>query len=299
MTTVAALVTRGAQRIESGGSTSPRLDAELLLAHVLDIDRTGIVAHPEAPVGDSAEERFDAAVERRETGEPIAYIVGVREFYGLAFSVDPRALVPRPETERLVELAGDEIVRRLTSDPRPPGAPPLSVVDVGTGSGAVAIALAVTFRRRGMAGEVSITATDISADALQVAVENAVGHGVADRIMFYEADLLPPLAETRHDVIVANLPYVESDLLDGPDSTLRHEPRVALDGGPDGMAVIERLIAELPVGLATDGTALLEIGSDQADAVTRLITRLLPGATSTVETDMAGLPRVVRIGPLG
>jgi len=297
--TVAELVSRGAGRIGASGSTTPRLDAELVLAHVLDIDRTGIVAHPEAPVGDSVVARFDAAVVRREAGEPIAYIVGVREFYGLAFSVDRRALVPRPETERLVELAADEIVRRLTGDQRPPGGPPLSIVDVGTGSGVVAIALAVTLRRRGMAGEIAITATDVSAEALEVAVENAVGHGVADRISFYEADLLPPLAETRYDIIVANLPYVATADIDGAGGGLAHEPRVALDGGPDGTAVIERLIAELPDGLAADGTAFLEIGSDQGDAVMLMIARLLPGATRLVETDLAGHPRVLRVGPLG
>ena len=298
MTTVAELIAGGAQRIGGAGSATARLDAELMLAHILEIDRTGVLAHPEARVGDSGVARYQAAVDRRAAGEPIAYIVGVREFYGLAFSVDPRALVPRPDTELLVELAGDEIVRRLTGDPRPPGGPPLSIVDVGTGSGAVAIALAVTMRRRGMAGEVSIAATDVSAEALEVAVENAVGHGVADRIAFYETDLLPPLAETRYDIVVANLPYVASAEIDPSPHGPAHEPRVALDGGPDGTAVIVRLIGELPTALAPGGVALLEIGSGQVDAVVPAIDRLVPGATRIVENDLAGLPRVIRIdGP--
>ena len=299
MTTVADLLARGSQRILTSGSPSSGLDAELLLAHVLDIDRTGVLAHPEAVVGESAVERYEAAVNRRVAGEPVAYIVGVREFYGLAFSVDRRALVPRPETERLVELTAAEIVRRLTSSPRPPGGAPLRVVDVGTGSGAVAVALAVTLRRRGMADEVAINATDVSAEALEVAVENAVGHGVADRISFWEADLLPPLAETRHDIVVSNLPYVATADLDRAGASLAHEPRQALDGGPGGIALIERLIAELPDALAPGGTALLEIGADQAVAVTELVSRILPGAPCTIESDLAGQPRVVRIGPVG
>jgi release factor glutamine methyltransferase len=297
VTTVAELVASGAERIGASGSSSPRLDAELMLAHILHMDRTGVLAHPEAPVSDATAARFEAAVERRAAGEPIAYIVGMREFYGLAFSVDRRALVPRPETERLVELAADEIVRRLTASPRPPGAPPLRIVDVGTGSGAIAVALAVTLRRRGMSDDVAITATDVSAEAIEVAIENAVGHGVADRIVFYETDLLPPLAETPHDVVVSNLPYVSTAELERA-AGLAHEPRMALDGGQDGTAVIERLIAELPSGLAPGGTALLEIGADQASAVTDMVRRHLPDAPCAVESDLAGLPRIVRIGPL-
>jgi release factor glutamine methyltransferase len=298
VSTVADLVERGARRVEAGGSTSPRLDAELLLAHVLDVDRTGVLANPLAIVGEGAEARFDLAIERRVAGEPVAYIIGVREFYGLAFTVDRRALVPRPETERLVELAADEIVRRLTVSPRPPGTSRLRIVDVGTGSGAVAVALAVTLRKRGMADEVEIAATDISAEAIEVAVENAVGHGVADRIEFWEADLLPPLAGTRYDIVVSNLPYVTTAELDGAGPALSHEPRQALDGGRDGTSVIERLVEELPGGLAPGGTALLEIGAGQAATITGLVTRILPRAPCAVEADLAGVPRVVRIGPV-
>lgn len=295
MTTVADLVDSGARRIAASASTSPRLDAELILAHVLDIDRTGVLAHPEAPVGETAAASYESAVTRRVAGEPIAYITGIREFYGLAFSIDRRSFVPRPETERLVELAADEIVRRLTRRPRGPGVPPLRVVDVGTGSGVVAISLAVTLRRRGMAGDVDIIATDISGEAVELAVENAVGHGVADRIRFIEADLLPPHASAGHDMVVSNLPYVSSGDVDRAGPGLAHEPRIAMDGGPDGTAVIERLVAVLPIGLAHGGTALLEIGGDQADLVSGIVRSHLPEATCAVETDLAGLPRIVRI----
>lgn len=295
MTTVAQLLDSGAERIARSGSASPRLDAELVLAHILEVDRTGIVGHSDATVGDSARARFESAIERRVAGEPVAYIVGFREFYGLAFSVDARALVPRPETELLVELATADIVRRLTAAPRPPGAPPLRVVDVGTGSGAIAIAIAVTLRRRRMIGELAIDATDVSAAAIEVALENAVGHGVADRIDFYEADLLPPLAGIRYDVIVANLPYVATGEVDAAGPALASEPRIALDGGPDGTAIIARLIAELPDGLAAGGTALLEVGAGQADGVVAMALAALPDALLGVEPDLAGLSRIVRV----
>jgi release factor glutamine methyltransferase len=295
VTTVAQLLDSGAERIARSGSASPRLDAELVLAHILEVDRTGIVGHSDATVGDSARARFESAIERRVAGEPVAYIVGFREFYGLAFSVDARALVPRPETELLVELATADIVRRLTAAPRPPGAPPLRVVDVGTGSGAIAIAIAVTLRRRRMIGELAIDATDVSAAAIEVALENAVGHGVADRIDFYEADLLPPLAGIRYDVIVANLPYVATGEVDAAGPALASEPRIALDGGPDGTAIIARLIAELPDGLAAGGTALLEVGAGQADGVVAMALAALPDALLGVEPDLAGLSRIVRV----
>jgi release factor glutamine methyltransferase len=295
VTTVAQLLAGGAERIAGGGSSSPRLDAELLLAYILEIDRTGVIANPEAPVGESAEARFEAAVARRAAGEPVAYIVGFREFYGLAFAIDARALVPRPETELLVEHALADIVRRLTVAPRPPGGPPLRVVDVGTGSGAIAVAVAVTLRRRRMVDEVAITATDVSAEALQLAVENAVGHGVADRITFFEADLLPPLAGIGHDVVVSNLPYVATADLDAAGPALAHEPRVALDGGLDGTALIERLMDELVTGLGPGGSAFLEIGVGQETAVRDIVTRSLPEARVSIQPDLSGTPRILRI----
>jgi release factor glutamine methyltransferase len=295
VTTVSSLLDAATVRIRDSGSGSPRLDAELILGHVLGIDRVGIIAHPEAPVGDSAADRFEASVERRVAGEPVAYILGVREFYGLAFVVDERALVPRPETEILVDAALDRITRRLTGAPRPPGTLPLRVVDVGTGSGAIAVSLAVTLRRRGMAAEASIAASDISDDALAVAVENAVGHGVADRIDLFAADLLSPLVETAWDVVIANLPYVTSAALDQAGPMLAHEPRIALDGGADGLAVIGRLVAQLPVALAPGGIALLEIGEDQARGVVALVEGDLPGARCEVVPDLTGRARAVVI----
>ena len=177
---------------------------------------------------------------------------------------------------------------------------PVRVVDVGTGSGAIAIALAVALRgRRVPADEVSIVAVDISPDALDLARENAVGHGVGDRVTFGAADLLPPGSDARPwDVVAANLPYVRSGAMASLPTPTTFEPAAALDGGPDGLTVIGRLLDSLPSGLSPDGTAFIEIGADQGEAIVALVAERLPGWSSSVETDLAGLPRttIVRRG---
>lgn len=294
MATVAELLNEGTAALRDTPTETPRLDAELLLGHVLDIDRTRVVAYGETPVGEGPASAYRDLVGRRATGEPIAYIRGVKEFHGLAFSVDPRALIPRPETERLVELAEAEVVQRLTAAPRPPGTPPLRIVDVGTGSGAVAVALAITLRRRRMLDEVAILATDVSADALGVAAANVAGHVVADTIRLLVADLLPP-DDVAYDLVLANLPYVRSDAMASLPPPTRFEPPEALDGGPDGLDVIRALLERLRRHLAQDGVCLLEIGFDQADGIVEAVDAALPGWRCAVERDLAGLPRVARV----
>lgn len=289
--TAGALLREGAERLRESGSETARLDAELLLGHAIGAGRTVVLAHPETPVGTDAALRFRSAIERRVAGEPVAYIRGLKEFYGLAFSVDRRALIPRPETERLVELAAAEVMRRLGLGRG--RADVLRIVDVGTGSGAVPVALAVSLREARAADAVEIVAVDVSADALDLARENAVGHAVADRIRFAEADLLP--VGERFDLVVANLPYVRSDAMAGLPRATAFEPALALDGGVDGLDVIGRLLDRLPKALADDGLALLEIGADQGEAIVALVADRLPGWRCTVETDLAGLPRVARI----
>ena len=291
MATVEAVLRASIARLRDAGSESPRLDAELLLGHALGIDRARLLAHPDLPLGAEAAAAFEATLARREAGEPVAYIRGFKEFRGIAFSVDSRALIPRPETELLVDLAEREILRRLTSAPRVTGAPPLRIVDVGTGSGTVAVSVAAALRRRGVGGDVEILATDTSSDALQVARENAVGHGVADRIEFAEADLLPP-DSGPFDVVLANLPYVASGDVDRLPVAASFEPRTALDGGSDGLHVIRRLLARLPDALVADGAALVEIGSDQAAAMGDAVAAELPGWSIRIEPDLAGHPRV-------
>jgi release factor glutamine methyltransferase len=295
MATVGELLREGVERLRASGSETPRLDAELLLGHVIGADRTAIVAHPDAPVGAGAHARYLDDLVRREAGEPVAYIRGFKEFYGLAFSVDPRALIPRPETELLVELAEREIMRRLTAAPRPPGARPILAVDVGTGSGTIAVAVAASIRRRGAYEQLEIIGTDASAAALDLARENAVGHGVGDRVRFIEADLLPPVVVQPFDLVLANLPYVRSDAIDGLPVAASFEPRAALDGGHDGLVVIRRLLERLPEALADGGTAFLEIGADQEEGIIAAVAELLPGWGCRVEPDLAGLPRVAVI----
>jgi release factor glutamine methyltransferase len=227
--------------------------------------------------------------------EPVAYLRGLKEFYGLAFETDARALIPRPETERLVELAQAEVMRRLGTVARPVDAPPLRIVDVGTGSGAIAVSLAVSLRRLRALEAVEILAVDISPDALGLARENSVGHAVAERIAFAEADLLPADAPKPFDVVLANLPYVRTEVIATLPRATSFEPIVALDGGADGLAVIERLLDRLPEALAGDGVALLEIGADQGEAIVERVDERLPGWECAIETDLAGLPRVARI----
>jgi len=296
MATVQELLKVGVERLRTAGSETPRLDAELLLSHAINAERTVVVAYPEALVGDGAAERYEAGLARRATGEPVAYIRGFKEFYGLAFASDPRALIPRPETERLVELAEHDVMRRLAGAPRPVGSPPLRLADVGTGGGTIAVSVAVALRKRGVYEEVEVIGTDDSPAALDLARENAVGHSVADRVRFVEADLLPPVIATPFDLVMANLPYIRSAAIDSLPIAASFEPRAALDGGDDGLRVIARLVRRLPEALTEDGLALLEIGSDQDEAIAALVAELLPGWRCTIELDLAGQPRVARIG---
>jgi release factor glutamine methyltransferase len=300
MTTTRALIDEGVERLRALGFETPRLDTELLLAHAIGVERTAVVAHGEAPVGPGAEAAFRASLDRRAAGEPVAYIRGIKEFHGVALTVDRRALIPRPETEHVVNLVLAEVMARLGSGDRDGDPDPVRVIDVGTGSGAIAIALAVALRaRRVPAEEVAIEAVDISPDALDLARENAVGHGVGDRLTFGVADLLPAGSPDRPwDIVAANLPYVRSDAMALLPTPTTFEPAEALDGGPEGLSVIARLLDALPTGLAPDGTACIEIGADQGEAIEALVAQRLPGWRCSVEPDLAGLPRttVVRRG---
>jgi release factor glutamine methyltransferase len=295
MATVRELLDPAVARLRASGSETARLDAELLLARALDVDRTGVLAHPDAPVGDGQAAAFERDLGRREAGEPVAYIRGFKEFAGIALVVDRTVLIPRPETERLVELVEAEVAERLVGAPRGPGGRPLRVADVGTGSGAVAVAVAVALRRRRMLDEVEIVATDVSPEALEVARLNAVGHGVADRVRLVEGDLLDPLLGARVDVLAANLPYIPSADVDRLPIATSFEPRAALDGGPDGLDVIRRLLDRLADALVPDGVAFLEIGSDQAEAVVAAADERLPDWGGRIELDLTGRPRVARI----
>jgi release factor glutamine methyltransferase len=267
----------------------------VLLGHVLGVDRATLLAEPEAVVSDPQKAAFDGLLERRAGGVPVAYLRGLKEFYGLALSVDERALIPRPETETLVGLALDRIAARLTGAPRPADATPVLVWDVGTGSGAICVAVAVECRRRGFEHDVALRATDVSRDAIALATENAVAHGVADAVYFAEADLtdLPNVGPA--DLLVANLPYIPSAVVPTLPVAASFEPQLALDGGTDGLAVIRRLLPQLDDALADDGVALLEIGSDQVQALGSDVAATLPGWTLVVHDDLEGRPRVAEL----
>ncbi|HYM83816.1 MAG TPA: peptide chain release factor N(5)-glutamine methyltransferase [Candidatus Dormibacteraeota bacterium] len=294
MPTVEELLRDATVRLRDSGSTTPRLDAEVLLAAVLGVDRSRVIAHGDVQVPEGRVVAYGESVERRVAGEPVAYIRGIKEFHGLAFGVDRRALIPRPETELLVELAELAVAERLLDPARRSADVPVEVVDVGTGSGAVAVALAVSLRGRGMERHVRILATDESDDALALAAENVVAHAVADIVRLRRADLVPA-DEGPFDVVAANLPYVSSAAMGELPVATTFEPPGALDGGMDGLDVIRRLLDDLPAVLAPDGIALLEIGGDQADAAAAAVADRLPGWRSEVARDLGGLPRVVRI----
>ena len=304
MPTVGEVLTSAIERLRVAGSESARLDAEVLLASAIGTERTTLIAYPEVPVGDVALERFEEGVARRSRGEPVAYIRGIKEFYGLAFAVDERVLIPRPETERLVEAGLASVMTRLTALDRPREAARVRVIDVGTGGGAIVISLARELRRRevDLSTDVTLLATEASPEALDLARENAVGHAVGDSIQFIEADLLPaslPDGGDHYDVVLANLPYVRSDAIGGLPIAASFEPTLALDGGSDGLAVIRRLLALLPDGLAADGVALLEIGGDQGSDAPAAVEEVLAGWNAVVETDLAGLPRILRVTRAG
>jgi release factor glutamine methyltransferase len=294
MVTVGDLLPAAAQRLRASGSDTPRLDAELLLARALGTDRVGIIAHPEAVVGTGATAAFAADIERRAAGEPVAYIRGLKEFHGLALEADARALIPRPETEMLVDAAIDEIVERLERGAARSAGSRIRLMDVGTGSGAIAIAIASTLRRRRLLDAVDILATDVSPGAVSLARENAAAHALLDAIHIHEADLVPA-GLGRFAVVVANLPYIPTATVDVLGGSADHEPRLALDGGPDGLDVIRRLLAELPTLLEPGGTALLEIGADQAETGPAAACAALPVAQVDVLPDLASRPRMLRI----
>ncbi len=255
-------------------SDTARLDAEVLLCHALGVERTALLAHPELLLTPEQSEAYRALVARSAAGEPVAYLVGYREFYGLRFEVTPDVLIPRPETEHLVEAA-------LAWSKGRAG---LHIVDVGAGGGAIAVTLAVHLP------DAHVTAIDSSAAALAVAQRNAAVHGVAARVALVYGDLLGPL-RAPVDLIAANLPYIPSAAL---NLLSTFEPRPALDGGPDGLRVIARLLEQAPPVLKDESLLLVEIGFDQGDAVTALARAALPDARVSIIHDYAGHPRVVR-----
>jgi release factor glutamine methyltransferase len=254
---------------------TPRLEAELLLASLMERPRTALLAHPEWPVSSAEVETFRMWVERRAAGCPLPYLTGQACFYGLVFDITPDVLIPRPETETLIDLA-------LLRNPR-------TVVDVGTGSGCVAVALAHHLPTA------RIYAIDVSGRALRVAAANARRHAVAGRVRLVQGDLMRPLG-TRVDLVVSNPPYVSSDEWPSlPQSVRQYEPRIALDGGADGLAVVRRLLASAGRIVRPGGALLVEIGARQGEEAESAARSTLPKARVTVHRDLAGRDRVLEV----
>ena len=269
----------GANLLASAFIPESRLESELLMRKALKLSRTELYLELENEITPIQNASYMKLLKRRLVGEPNAYILEQREFYGLEFYVDNRVLIPRPETELLVEKALE--LAQNYSKP--------VIADIGCGSGAIAITIALKLP------ETQIYAIDISAAALDVARFNLSIHGVTDRITLLEGDLVSPLAE-KMDIIVANLPYLK----EGEAAINTSEPTTALDGGAGGTSQMKRLCTQVGGKLNKGGVLLLEIGYGQAEDMLNYINEVLPGATITISRDLAGIERVIIASlPLG
>jgi len=285
------------------GSPSARLDAEVLLGHVLGMDRVALYVNHDQPLEPAEVDAYRAALRARCQGTPVAYITGKKEFLGMTLAVNRHVLIPRPETELLVEA----VVRRLAdaAGKAGPGAP-LLIADVGTGSGAIALGIARALPHA------RLLAVDVSPGALAVARENAAAHGLQDRVVLLEGDLLAPVAQEltqgapaaggrgldaaarKLDAVVSNPPYIAARNWDQlPREVREFEPRLALDGGPDGLAFYRRLIPQAAALLKAGGLLAVEIGHDQAAPVQALLAAAGGWDGVQVLRDYAGHPRVV------
>jgi release factor glutamine methyltransferase len=280
---VAEIVRAAARRLSAAGCDTGRLDAEVLLAHVLGVTRVGLHLRWREPLDPAAAGAFAGLVERRAAHEPVAYLIGERAFYDVALRVKRHVPIPRPEPEHLVEEAL-AWAAAAGHDGRS-----LRLADVGTGSGALAVVLARRLPR------VHVWAVDLSPAALAVAADNVARYDLAGRVLPLCGDLLAPLAGPL-DLIVANLPYVRRDEVPMlmPD-VAAHEPWLALDGGADGLDLIRRLLPQAAERLAQPGLLLLEIDPRQAEAAAALAQEALADAQVAVRQDHAGRERVVRI----
>jgi len=275
--TIKQALSRAREILVANNIEDPSLESELLLRHAVKISQVQLYLDFDQELSPEQDKKFWRLIKRRLNHEPTAYITGHRQFYGLDFYVDPSVLIPRPESELLVEKALKLAQNQAVS----------TIAEVGTGCGAIAISLALSLP------QAKIYATDISAAALKVALFNCQKHGVVNRICLLEGDMLDPLPEAV-DLIVANLPYVrESEL---PQiNTLDFEPSLALNGGSDGLEKIRKLCPRISDKLRPGGCLLLEIGQGQRRAVTTFLHSLFPLAEIEVAPDLSGIDRVVSL----
>ncbi len=286
MTTIYQALEHATRTLTHAGQTNARLEAQILLRHILHVERSVLYAYPERVLTPEQEQQFLSFIERRSRGEPIAYLTGHKEFYGLDFLVDKRVLIPRPETELLVE-AVLHACRQMFDAGRTP-----IVADIGTGSGIIPVTLAVLEPRLPY-----LYASDISTDALDVAYLNCLRHHVEGRVHLLYGDLLAPLPEPI-DILTANLPYVGTDELDELTLDVRaFEPHLALFSGPLGLDLLRRFFIELQHSqkLAERALLLLEIGYQQREALTSMIQEIWPHAILAFTKDYACWDRVLQV----
>ena len=254
---------------------APRLEAEVLLGHVLGVSRAALLTHPERSPTAKQLATYQNLVRRRASNYPLPYLTGSVEFYGLEFAVTPEVLIPRPDTETLVELA---LARR-----------PASIVDVGSGSGCIAVALAVHLP------QATVYGIEISPAALAAAQRNVKRHGVSGRVRLMRGNVLTP-RPSPVDLIVSNPPYIPtSDCAALPASVRNHEPRLALDGGSNGLEIVRQLLVQAPAVLKPGGGLLIEIGANQGEAASHLARTFFPRAEVCVHPDLAGRDRVLEV----
>ena len=290
---IRSVLKEGMARLRAANVPSHTLAAELLLLYVLGRDRTWLYTHSEDPIQTAAAEQYFALIARRAAGEPTQYLTRKQEFWGLEFEVTPTVLIPRPETEHIVEVALERLGSRGITTGEP--SPPLRIADVGTGSGCLAVALARELPHA------EIFATDISAPALEVARRNAARHRVSNRIHFVQTNLLEALQcspitnqlSPGFDVIVSNPPYVARTEAASLQREVReHEPDSALFGGATGIEIYEQLIAQAAALLAHGGILAVELGYGAADTVRKILQAQGHWANVSTTNDLAGIPRV-------
>jgi len=280
--TLAEALHAGQARLRDGGIDDAGLEAEVLLRHALGLDRAQLYAHLRENIDEEHRAAFERLINRRVAHEPTAYIVGHKEFYGIDLEVTPDALVPRPETELLV----DEALRVTPHRP-------CAIADVGTGCGAIAVVLVTRLP------QATVYAVDSSERALALAARNVERLGLTSRVRLLQGDLLDPLPEAV-DLIVANLPYVKTrDWEALPPEIREHEPRAALDGGPAGTRELERLLRQAPSHLRPGGRLLAEIGWDEGERLRDIARECFPEARITVKKDLAGLDRLLIVATQG
>jgi release factor glutamine methyltransferase len=269
------------QKLEAAGIPDARLEAEVLVMNVMRMARQNIFGEQDTEVSEEQQAALDELLERRYNREPLAYLLGQREFYGINVMLTPAVLIPRPETEGLVEHALFMALMGMESTD-------LIIADVGTGSGAIAINLAIHLPAA------KIFAVDVADEVLDVAAFNIRAHGVSERVTLGIGDLLEPVPEPI-DLIVANLPYIPTDRISTLQPEVRQEPALALDGGPDGLDLIRRLLTQAESKLKDSGIILLEMEPDQIPVVQELAIQHFPEGSTSVEEDLAGMDRILTI----